>query len=261
MKTLPPFLNGTIEWQYNGTELSPLTEEHVKFITENLDAHYLLREEFSNRMKSEIFDSFDILKHKFEILCTIAQNLPNILIQNISLILLFEDLCKFIPIALSDITDKTLSLINSIPSKYTCLFKKTPLKKLVAAQSNTNLVRKSEYLAYLSRHEQLTKEFFKFGLNEQGQPRAENFKEIKNDLFEKGKIINDYRDRIAAHVDLKNPAYQPEWKDVKNYIDYLEKVIADLYFLSTYRSYGYPLGGEGIKSKETIEWFCKGVSL
>jgi hypothetical protein len=24
---------------------------------------------------------------------------------------------------------------------------------------------------------------------------------------------------------------------------------------------GYPLGGAGIKSKETIEWFCKGISL
>ena len=37
MKTLPPFLNGTIDWLYNGAELHPLTEEHVKFITENLD--------------------------------------------------------------------------------------------------------------------------------------------------------------------------------------------------------------------------------
>jgi hypothetical protein len=75
MKTLPPFLNGTIDWLYNGAELHPLTEEHVKFITENLDVHYLLREEFSNRIKSEIFDHFDILKHKFEILVTVAQNL------------------------------------------------------------------------------------------------------------------------------------------------------------------------------------------
>ena len=261
MKTLPPFLNGTIDWLYNGAELHPLTEEHVKFITENLDVHYLLREEFSNRIKNEIFDPFDILKHKFGILVTVAQNLPNIPIRNVSLILLFEDLCKFIAISLSDITDKTLSLINSITSKYTCLFKKTPLKKLVEAQGNADPVRKNEYLACLSRHDQLSKVFFKFGLNEQGQPRAENFEEIRNDLFERRKIINDYRDRVAAHVDLKNPAYQPEWKDVKLYIDFLEEVISNLYFLSTYRSYGHPLGGAGIKSKETIEWFCKGISL
>ena len=50
MKTLPPFLNGTIDWLYNGAELHPLTEEHVKFITENLDVHYLLREEFSKAL-------------------------------------------------------------------------------------------------------------------------------------------------------------------------------------------------------------------
>ena len=207
MKTLPPFLNGTIDWLYNGDELHPLTEEHVKFIIENLDVHYLLREEFSNRIKSEIFDPFDILKHKFGILISVAQKLSNIPIQNVSLILLFEDLCKFIAISLSDITDKTLFLINSITSKYTCLFKKTPLKKLVEAQGNADPVRKNEYLACLSRHEQLLKVFFKFGLNEQGQPRAENFEEIRNDLFERRKIINDYRDRVAAHVDLKNPAY------------------------------------------------------
>lgn len=108
-------------------------------------------------------------------LVAVAQNLPNIPIHNVSLILLFEDLCKFIAISLSDITDKTLYLINSITSKYTCLFKKTPLKKLVEAQGNADPVRKSEYLACLSRHEQLSKVFFKFGLNEQGQPRAENF--------------------------------------------------------------------------------------
>lgn len=261
MKTLPPVLNGTIEWLYNGAELHPLTEEHVKFITENLDVHYLLREEFSNRIKSEIFDPFDVLKHKFEILVAVAQHLPNIFIQNVSLVLLFEDLCKFIAISLSDITDKTLSLINSITSKYTCLFKKTPLKKLVEAQSNADPARKNEYLACLSRHEQLSKTFFKFGLNGQGEPRAVNFEEIRNDLFEKRKIINDYRDRMAAHVDLKNPAYQPEWTEVKIYIDYLEEVISNFYFLSTYRGYGHPLGGAGIKSKETIEWFCKGLRL
>ena len=73
MKTLPPFLNGTIDWRYNGAELPPLTEEHVKFITENYDVHYSLREEFSNRIKSEIFDPFDILKHKFGILVTVAR--------------------------------------------------------------------------------------------------------------------------------------------------------------------------------------------
>lgn len=261
MKTLPPVLNGTIDWLYNGAELHPLTEEHVKFITENLDAHYLLREEFSYRIKSEILDQFDVLKHKFEILFAVAQRLPNISIQNVSFILLFEDLCKFIAISLSDITDKTLFLIKSIPSKYTCLFKKTPLKKIVEAQSSADPARKSEYLACLRRHEQLSKTFFKSGLNGQGQPRAENFEEIRNDLFEKRKIINDYRDRMAAHIDLKNPAYQPEWAEVKTYIDFLEEIISNLYFLSTYRSYGYPLGGAGIKSKETIEWFCTGLSL
>lgn len=179
MKTLPPFLNGTIDWLYNGAELHPLTEEHVKFITENLDVHYLLREEFSNRIKSEILDPFDILKHKFEILVTVAQNLPNISIRNVSLILLFEDLCKFITISLSDITQKLLSIINSIISKYRCLFKNSPLKKLVEVFSNADSVRKSEYLTCLIRHEQLSKTFFKFGLDEQEQPRVENFEEIK----------------------------------------------------------------------------------
>lgn len=261
MKTLPPSLNGTIDWLYNGAELHPLTEEHVKFIIEKLDVHYLLREEFSNRIKSEIFDPFDILKHKFGILVAVAENLPNISVQNVSLILLFEDLSKFIAISLSDITDKTLSLINSITSKYTCLFKKAPLKKFVEAQDNADPVRKSKYLDCLSRHEELSKVFFKFGLNEQGQPLAKNFEEIRNDLFKRRKVINDYRDRVAAHVDRKNPAYQPEWKDVKIYIDYLEEVISNLYFLSTYRSYGDPLRGAGIKSEETIKWFCKGISL
>lgn len=261
MKTLPPFLNGTIDWLYNGAELHPLTEEHVKFITENLDVHYLLREEFSNRMKIEIFDPLDILKHKFGILVAVAQNLPNISIRNISLILLFEDLCKFITISLSDITKKLLSIINSIASKYRCLFKNFPLKKLVEVFSNADSVHKNEYLTCLIRHEQLTKLFFKFGLDEEEQPRVENFEEMKNGLIEKRKIVKDYRDRIAAHNDLENQPHQPEWKEVKLYMDYLEEVISNLYFLSTYRSYGYPLGGAGIKSKETVEWFCKGISL
>jgi hypothetical protein len=194
METLPPFLNGTIDWRYNGAELPPLTGEHVKFITENYGVHYSLREEFSNRIKSEIFDPFDILKHKFGILVTVAQKLTNIPIRNVSLILLFEDLCKFIPITLSDITKKTLSLIDSIPSKYTCLFKKTPLKKLVTAQVNADPISKSEYLDCLSRHEELSKAFFPFGLNEQGQPHIKNFKKIRDDIFERRKFINDYRD-------------------------------------------------------------------
>jgi hypothetical protein len=114
MKTLAPFLNGTTDWLYNGAELHPLTEEHVKFITENLDVYYLLREEFSNIIKSEIFDPFDILKHKFGIVIAVAQSLPNIPIQNLSLILLFEDLCKFITISPSDITQNCYQ--SSIPS-------------------------------------------------------------------------------------------------------------------------------------------------
>ncbi|MCB1068559.1 MAG: hypothetical protein KDK56_10300 [Simkania sp.] len=170
-------------------------------------------------------------------------------------------MCKFIPITLSDITKKTLSLVDSISSKYTSLFKKTPLKKLVSAQVNADPINKSEYLDCLSRHEELSKAFFPFGLNEQGQPHTKNFKKIKDDIFERRKFINDYRDRVAAHVDLKNPPYQPEWKDIKIYIDYLEEVLSNLYFLSTYRTYGYPLGGAGIKDKETMEWFCKGISL
>ncbi len=253
MKTLPPFLNGKIEWLFNGSKRPLLKEEHTKFIIDNLDVHYLLREEFSNKIKIEILDPLDIVKHKFQILAIVAQSLPNISVRNISLMMLFEDLCKFIPISLSDITDKTLSLINSINSKYTCLFKKTPLEKLVEVSNNTNSVHKNLYSTHLIRYKQLTKEFFKFGLNEQGQPRPENFVEIKNALFEKRKIINAYRDQIAAHVDLENPTYQPEWEEVQLYIDYLAKVIYNLLFLSTYQDYGNPLGGIGIKSKETIE--------
>ena len=90
-----------------------------------------------------------------------------------------------------------LSLIQS-PLNTRCLFKKTPLKKLVEVQSNADPVRKNEYLACLTRHEQLSKIFFKFGLNEQGQPRAENFEEIRNDLFEKRKIIKLQRSGCSS---------------------------------------------------------------
>lgn len=63
-----------------------------------------------------------------------------------------------------------------------------------------------------------------------GRPFA-NVEEIRKDLFEQRKIINNYRDRMAAHVDLKNPDYRPEWTEVKIYIVYLEEVLYNLYFL------------------------------
>jgi len=261
MKTLPPSLNGNIQWLYNAAELRPLTEEDIKFVVDNLDPYLLLRDEFSQKIKTEILDPFDVLKHKFQMLWSIAERLPNISVQNISLILLFEDLCKFISISISDITDKMISLIKSITSKYTCLFKKTPLKKLVDALGNVDSTNKTQYSNLLDRHKQLSQEFFKLGLNDQGQPRPENFEVIKNELFEKRKKINDYRDTIAAHVDHKNPGYQPHWEEVKHYIDYLENLICNFYFLATYRGYGNPLDGAGIKSKETIEWFCQELVL
>lgn len=59
----------------------------------------------------------------------------------------------------------------------------------------------------------------------------------------KRKIINDYRDRVAAHVDLKNPAYQPEWNEVDS--------IGQL-FLKCLRTFGVLLGEESNFSKRLI---------
>jgi hypothetical protein len=260
MRTLPPFLNGNIQRLYNGAELRPLTTEDIQFVLDNLDAHYLLREEFSQKIKSEILDPFDILKHKLQILQPVALRLPDISVNNVSLALLFEDLCKFLSISIADITDKLIDLIKLITSQYICLFKKTSLKKLVEAFGNADSANKAHYSDLLGRHKQRTQEFFKFGLNEQGQPYSKNFEEIKSELIEKRKKINDYRDTVAAHVDLEKPIYLPRWEEIQHYIEYLENLICNLYFLGTYRGYGNPLEGPGIKGKETIEWFCQGFT-
>lgn len=247
MKTLPAYLNGNIQWLYNGNELRPLTEEDTKFVVDNLDSLLLLRNEFTQKIKTELLDPFDILKHKFKVLNSITENLNKIDVRNITLFLLFEDLCKFMSISLSDITDKIISLTKVIPSKYLSLYKNKSLVKLVEALEVSDNVNATQYSNILHRHKRILMEFFKLGLNDKGQPLPKNFEELRNELFQKRKKINDYRDNIAAHVNHKTAVYQPQREEVKQYIDYLENIIFCIYFLATYRSYGNDLDGAGVK--------------
>ena len=72
MKNLPPPLNRNIHWLYNGSELSSLSDEHRKYVIDHLDPWLLLREEFEQKLKTEIFDPYNVFKHKFQVIRAIA---------------------------------------------------------------------------------------------------------------------------------------------------------------------------------------------
>jgi hypothetical protein len=63
MKTLPTYLNGNIQWLYNGSELPILSKEGNDFIIANLDPQLILREEFNDKFRKEILDPYSLLKY------------------------------------------------------------------------------------------------------------------------------------------------------------------------------------------------------
>lgn len=259
MKTLPTHLNGNIQWLYNGSELPSLSKEDNDFVIANLDSQLMLREEFNDKFRREILDPYSLLKYKFPILRAVAERLPELEIQNITLALLFEDLCKAISISLSDIVDKTIRLTRLIESGYLILFIKRPLRKMVEEFSKSDPNRKNEYVNLQNQYDRVSRDFFKLGLNDQGQPFSKNFENIRNELFVKREKINDYRDNIAAHISHDKTIHLPTWLEIEEFMNYIESLISNIYFLGTYRCWGDDLDGAGLKSKETVAWFFKGL--
>ena len=259
MKTLPTHLSGNIQWLYNGSELPTLSKENNDFIIANLDPQLILREEFNDKFIKEILDPYSLLKHKFQTLRVIAEKLPEIEIQNITLALLFEDLCKAISISLSDIVDKTIQSTRLIESVYLILFTKRSLRKIVEEFSKCDSNRKNEYINIQNHYDLVSRDFFKLGLNDHGQPYSKNFENIRNELFVKREKIKDYRDNVAAHISYDKIIYLPTWLEMEAFMKYIESLISNIYFLGTYRGWGNDLDGAGLKSKETIEWFSKGL--
>lgn len=263
MESLPAHMNGNIQWLYNGAELPPLSDEDAKLVMDVADPLLLLRREFQSKIKVEIFDSYSVFKHNFQILKEVSSKIPTIPISNISLMLLFEDSCKVLSVALSDMTDKIIALLKLIPSKYMGLFKSTALKKLIADFSTSDPAKAPLYTDVLTRHEEISKKLFKYGMNAQGQPLSKNFELIKDDLFARKKNINEYRDNVAAHVNHEQKTYQPKWIELEEFMAYFETLVSDMYFLAVYgnANLSIKLAGQGLKQEQTVMWFCKGLSL